>query len=568
VNKRFHAIAQLVAHRRQTIYYEHGTIERTHRQIQSWLDNPVLLRNIRQLTLTGKLRSIDVIPDDGDPDEADPDDADVYDADVYDGDLDDDDLDDGIDLTPVWAQLVELVTKAARLSRVNVELDIVGFPLVLLQALETYHPQVKLCIWNYHRHSELDHTDAVEQALTASPILHAIKANIWLDRSLTPIDLRTAAFKRIVANAPNLEIASIITGLSRYGSAPQEPDHEEREKRAAAKFLSSSRGASTSVRKLVLDGFSLNKETLLEWDKYVSLGQLEDLKFSRGVPEPTYFEAVPALLTNLKHLSLNLSSASRHPKIAPLAEAYLATTCAPLETLSLWSWKGVVSVDAMLKHGATLKRLELHEREATALGKRRGLLSIEEVRRIRRYCPQLEDFTLDMDREDADWLTDIDYHKDMLREIGRIGKKLQKVQIYLDLGVARKAEHYWDPEGNFAQEEAGDNGDTQAEGEDVDKNDAADVPMDYVYQGPFYPPSRGEKQSHALETYRIIFENSHNGARELEIKWGEWERKAGNRYAWFNWEQENKRRVVVQRDERDDMAGCLRVEVFGGDDDY
>ena len=467
----------------------------------------------------------------------------------------------------MWAHLVELVTKAARLTKVNVEVAVVGFPLPLLQALETCHPQVKLCIWNYDRQPQLDHTDVGEQALAASPILHAIKANIWLDRCMTPIDLRIAAFKRIVANSPNLEIASIITGLTCYMRAPQEPQHEEQEKRAAAKFLSSSRGPSTSVRKLVLDGFSLTRETLMEWDKYVSLRQLEDLKFSRGFPERTYFEAASALLTNLKHLSLNLSSASRHPKISPLAEAYLATTCAPLETLSLWSWKGVVSVDAMLKHGATLKRLELHEREATSLGKRRGLLSIEEVKRIRRYCPQLESFTLDMDREDADWRRDIVYHEEMLLEIGRIGKKLQKVQIYLDLGVAKKAEHYWDPDGCFLEPE-GDSSDTQAEGEGVDDKDAADVAMDYVYQGPFYPPSGLQKQDHAVEAWEIIFGKSpHTGARELEIKWGEWERKAGNRYAWFQWEQENKRRVVVRPDERDDRPREVKVEIFGGDDD-
>jgi hypothetical protein len=536
VNKRFYATTQLVAHRRKTLYYENDMLENTQKQIQAWLDNPLLLRNIRELTLSGHLYSIDLDPD------------------------------NPLDRTPIWAPLIKLVEKAARLIKVNMDVASEKFPLALLQALETCHPQVKLCIWNYYRPAELGQNDAAEKALTVSPILHAIKVNVRTNRDMAPVDLRTAAFKRIVANAPNLEIASICRSSCR--GEWQSPEDAEYEQRAAAKFYSNSRGPNTSVRKLVLDGFSLTKDTLMDWGKYVSLPHLEDLKFSRGFPERTYFEAAPALLTNLKHLSLNLSSASRHPKIAPLAEGYLANTCAPLETLSLWSWKGVVSIDAILKHAPTLKRLELHERESSSTHQRRGLLSIEDVRRIRKECPQLESLTLDMDREAADWRKDLDHHKEMLLEVARFGKRLQRVQIYLDLGVAKKAESIFDPHGTFFPGQDVD--DSGTEGEGLGGNDAPAVSVEHVYEGPFYPPPCGEKQKHAKQAWKIIFGDPTNtGARELEIKWGEWERKAGSEFHWSAWEHDSKRRVVVRPDERDDRPGQATVQIFGGhcDDD-
>ncbi|ERF75325.1 hypothetical protein EPUS_00117 [Endocarpon pusillum Z07020] len=543
VNKHFYAATQLVAHRRKTICYTDNTLKETQKRIQTWLQDPLVLRNVRHLTLTGYMDRTDRLSGHPKP--------------------------WSCDLTLMWAPLVKLVTKAARLTKVSFDFDTVQFPLPLLQALQTYHPQVKLYIWGYHREEELDHTDPAEQALAISPILRGIKCGAWVDSFGTNIDLRTAAFQRIVANAPNLELASFSRGRTGCMGRSSTLEDQVREREAAAKFFLNSRGPNTSIRKLVLDGFALSKQTLVEWGKHVSLPHLDDLKCSRGTPERTYFEAAPALLTNLKHLSLNLSSASKHSEIPRLLEGYLAT-CAPLETVSLWSWMGVVSIDTILKHGTTLKKLELHEREAYVFDCRRGLLSVEDVRRIRKECPRLEDLTLDLDREDADWRKDLDYHKDILEELAQLGKRLRRIQIYLDLGVAMASL----PCAMAAQQAqsfpiiipvAGIH-DSERVTDDA-AIDAANVPAEHVYRGPFKPPSTAEMCKHGRQLWKTIFgEPTQLGPRELDIKWGEWERKLGSgRPAnWVFWEQRRKRYLAVRPEERDDRPGEAIVHVQGG----
>lgn len=545
MNKHFYAAVQLVAHRRKTITYTPDTLQDTQKQIQTWLKDPLVLRNIRQLTLTGHVNQPLALFGEPKPEPA--------------------------DLTPMWAPLVKLVTNAPRLVKVNFSFRSAAFPLTLLEALQTYHPHVKLYIWKSHRDEELDHTDPAEQALAKSPILRGIKANAWIHGGGTTIDLRIAAFQRIVANAPNLQFASIAQGHSGCVIYRQGPENEARKKEAAAKFFLNSRGPNTSVRRLTLDGFSLSKATLTQWGKCVSLPHLEDLKCSRGLPESTYFEVAPALLTNLKHVSLNLSNASGYPEIPPLVEGYLST-CAPLETLSLWSWKGVVSISTILKHASSLKTLELHERETLSLHSRRGLLSFEDVRRIRTECPRLEDLTLDMDREDGDWQKDLDHHKDMLQEIAQFGKRLRRLQIYLDLGVANQIAG---SDGHVTARQVRDTDDQGNMGSDLDDGMAAvDGPTssseEQVYRGPFSPPSRAEMQKHGAELWKIIFgDPTRTGPRELDIKWGEWERKLGSGYPqrWVLWEQRKRKCVTVRPEERDDRAGEAMVCVYGCGDD-
>lgn len=469
----------------------------------------------------------------------------------------------------MWAPLVELVTKTARLIRVDFSFPTTHFPLTLLDALQTHHPQVKLYIWQQHRDEELDHTDVAEQALAVSPILRGIKANAWYNGQHMAIDLRIAAFQRIVANAPNLEYASITKGSSGCVAYHLQPEEQAREQEAAAKFFLPSRRPNTSVRRLTLDGFNLNKATLIEWGKHISLPHLEDLKCSRGLPQSTYFELAPSLLTNLKHVSLNLISA-RSPERTRLVDAYLST-CAPLETLSLWSWMGVVSLESILEHGGSLKRLELHERESTELNKRRGLLSVLDVRRIREGCPHLEDLTLDMDREVADWQKDIELHMELLQQIGQFGqfgRRLRRVQIYFDLGIALQTAGV----NHQAASLSGSDADSPAEEDEAldceeSVEDEVDASAGHVYKGPFAPLTPEEIHKHGEQVWKIIFaEHGLVSPRELDIKWGEWERKVGSGYPapWAFWEQRCRTHVLVRPAERDDQFGEAVVHIRGG----
>lgn len=50
-------------------------------------------------------------------------------------------------------------------------------------------------------------------------------------------------------------------------------------------------------------------------------------------------------------------------------ENYLSL-CPSMESLSLWSWMGRVKLTTILRHGPTLRALQLHEREEGMLGRR------------------------------------------------------------------------------------------------------------------------------------------------------------------------------------------------------
>ena len=466
------------------------------------------------------------------------------------------------EVAAMWAPLVELVGKTTRLTKVDFVYGAARFPLQLLETLQTCHPRVRLCIWEYGRDEELDHTDVAEKALAVSPILRSIKTSIWTDGTEPDVDLRLPAFKRILANAPNLKFASISKGHSGCMVRVQDAEGLARERRAAAKFISTSSQPNTSIRSLTLDGFSLNKKTLDEWGKYVSLPHLESLKCSRGLPETSYFELAPTLLTNLRHVSLNLCTASDRAEFGSFVDNYLAC-CAPLETLSLWGWMGVVSFDTILKHGPTLKTLQLHERETMSLQMRRELLTTDDVRRIRKECPQLEDLTFDMDREDADCEKDLLRHQEMLEEVAHFGRRLRKLQIYLDLGIANEVA------GPDLRRQARE----EAEAENSTQHEAAEIDHDlgtstwYDYRGPFPPPHLDSIKEHGVGVWKIVFgDPTHRGPRELHVKWGEWERKLGPGYpaGWVMWERNNTKHVVIRPQERDDRLGEAVVHVFRG----
>ena len=525
MNKQFYATAQLVAHRRKTITYNVKTLQETQNQIQTWLQNPFVLRNIRHLTLRASIGR-NLSPTSGP-------------------------FPKRVNITQIWTPVVELVTKAARLVKVNFDFPSAEFPLALLQALQTYHPKVGLYLWNYYRSPLLDHKDAAEQALAVSPILRGIRANAVVQGGGTTIDLRNAAFQRIVANAPHLEYASISVRRSGCLIRRQRPEDKMLEQEAAAKFFPSSFRPNTSIRKLTLDGFGLSKTTLTEWGQYVSLSHLQDLKWSSGLPDHTFFEAAPSLLTNLKHVSLNLSSGSGYTDPVSLVDDYLAT-CAPLETLSLWGWMEVVTFDTIMKHGVTLKKLELHQRES--LSHRRGVLSVEDVRRIRNECPRLVDLTLDMDRENADWHKDLEHHQEMLKEIAQLGERLRRVQIYLDLGIVNlgplASRRNRDTDGLVSSTDIFPVGETA--------DNATEPSESHSDKGPFSPLPPEEMKKHGVQLWKMIFgDPTRTGPRDLDVKWGEWEREIGRGYParWVTWERAHKAFVIVRPEERDDMPG-------------
>jgi hypothetical protein len=558
VNKDFHATSRVVGHRRKTLRYPALGLalisSPSETDAASWLRNDDILRGLHYLTV-----------------------KDFRDADST----------TFFDEVGDWAgnedsKFDELVTLLAKLGNLkNLNWSYTGpVPLKVLEALHKYHPKARLQVYNFTRlESTQDHTDPAEIALSNSPALTAIKASIWNQspgRDGQP-DLREAAFRRIVANAPNLSFASIVTGQS--GCMVYIPSREDSDKleTLTAKFLTHNT-PNSALRNLTLDGYSLNERTLKDWGTLVDLSKLESIKCSRGFPDTSYFNYAPQVLKSLTHVSLNLSSPD--DSLNAVVQKYLSEI-APLESLSLWSWMGSVSLDTILsRHGKTLKSLQLHERETTAsYGElTRKLLTLDDLNSIKANCPNLRAFTLDLDRHTQELDPDIEMkqYADKLRTLGSMN--LDALQIYYDLGLPVISEGFGhgaseSEEVDFEQQET-------SRDDRPDGGDTNDVAATILPQSPphkrvkksrprqFLEPSMNEAiEPFVKDLWKTVFGSRSNGAaRALDVKFGEWERKMGIGYpaAWVRFEQALRTWWVVRPHERDDRPGECVVTKHGG----
>ena len=202
-----------------------------------------------------------------------------------------------------------------------------------------------------------------------------------------------------------------------------------------------------------------------------------------------------------------------------------------LETLSLWSWWNVIPLTTVLRHGPSLKSLQLHERESIDLNVPRGLLKSEDVKAIRKACPKLQELTLDVDREMENWENEVE-NPQIWRELALFGKQLEKVQIYFDLGIAREIEKVRNR--------------NRAGPEDESPATKA-VPT----------PDLASFVEYVKSIWKTVYANKNFGPRALDVKLGEWERKMATGYPapWILWEQRNRRFLMARPDERDDRLG-------------
>lgn len=286
------------------------------------------------------------------------------------------------------------------------------------------------------------------------------------------------------------------------------------------------------------------------------------------MPNTSYFELAPVLLTLLKHVSLNFTY-NNNADIAAAAENYLAT-CPQLETISLWSWMGVISLPTILRHGITLKTLQLHERESANIDAPRALLSGIDVAEIRQACPKLQDFTMDIDREAEEWEKEVN-NGAIYNELGLFGPQLEKIQLYFNVGIAAQiAAETWQP--GRATSVLGDTDSpvvSESESNQVGPHvkrskhrrglsarEKATLPM----------PSPRAISEHVTSIWKTIFGHRRTGDRALDIKIGEWERKMGTGYpaTWVLWEQSHRSYLKLRPHERDDMLNEVVLTCQGG----
>ena len=187
-----------------------------------------------------------------------------------------------------------------------------------------------------------------------------------------------------------------------------------------------------------------------------------------------------------------------------------------------------MTLSTILRHGPTLKTLQLHERETIPIeGRRiRYLLTLDDIKAIKSACAKLQDLTFDLHRTTSDLDSELETQQEIIKELSS-WYSLAKLQIYYDLYVAILTESY---------------------GGQLSSSDGT---------GPFYPkPSSNEAiEIYLPELWKAVYGGRPTGARALDVKFGEWEEKfigehprAAARTYW-----------VVRPCERDDQANKCTV---------
>lgn len=442
-----------------------------------------------------------------------------------------------------------------------------AIPASVLSTLETKHPRAQLNIRRLRLIPSDRRLSAVQDGLASSNRLMSFGAHIlghsWIG------DQHHTAFQKIISGAPSLRYASLITQTLLDVEADPSDSWRGDTK------------PTSSLRHLTLDGWPLSSDTLEHWSQFVDFNALESLKCSRGPIESSCLARAAQMLTNLKHVNLNLAQSTDPPdNIARAAQEYI-DACSPLSTLSLWSWKDKVSLTSILsRHGPTLEGLHLHEREECEYDQPRQLLSVDDLKQIRSSCPKLKSFTCDLDRQ-TQFLNIKDY-QDVLDELEKA--KLDRLQVYLDSGMTyirtALSDYLHDDETQDDDEEWPNDIPNICGGKYDSRNlrpickdprsglayltprDADYAPEDGMVT--IHPPSSIDDICRFVgDVWKHVFASRTNGDRLLEIKFGEWESKRWRGSIHPDGQPQKDIRVYCRArpHDRDDKVGECQVLV-------
>ncbi|KAK4943913.1 hypothetical protein LTR10_016629 [Elasticomyces elasticus] len=493
VNQYFHDAVHLVQYRHRTLKWCHdrGTFVNPLGRRPKDLNSPASLRGLRHLTISkGQAGSAS----------------------------------GGPTVSRAVDQLRDLLSHATNLKSLTWNNGYLP-PSEVVRVLEEYHPQCQLKAYCDRKPTNPLTAPNADMALARSPCLTTFEMHNKHDTHSAENGHRI--FQIVVNKAPNLRLAS----LTPFGiNAPQMERWKSRWPESKP---------STSLRHFSLDGWPVTAQTLDYWSRYIDIALLETFKCTRGPLHASYFVKAADVLRSLKNVSLNLSPWSCPPETAQAVEHYIAT-CNPLWTLSLWSWRGKVSLDTILQqHGPTLRDLQLHMREEEMDEEPSRPFSIHELQHIRRACPMLKSFTLDLDRVSSELKTE-DY-QETLNELKLFN--LDELQVYLDCGLAYMQqgalEHiddeypegdvedfdFEDLDGEHAIQRANDCGGT------FDQDDLSPTTIVRAFHGgqtklTLHPPSNTRDIERFVgEVWKHVFGDRVTGPRQVHLKFGEWERK-------------------------------------------
>lgn len=330
-----------------------------------------------------------------------------------------------------WSFLVKLLEGLKGLKEFTFAYE-KPIPIPVLKALHTRHPTAPLHIRNWTRKSiATPFGDPEEMELAASPSLRSIEAHIRY--GFRGLDLQYEAFMHIVTSAPNLQSYHYSqrsigqVGCIIYTVSSQQRAEEMRER---LKFT-----VENPVRKhlkavhsnTVLSSHMLEK-TPVAWE---SLERLSGVIITdRSNPLDA------SVFASLKSLQLSFGWITAIDATARNFNAFISSL-PPLESLSLTGAAKYADLSMLLlRHGPTLRSLNLHELESPKEDTRRNTLTSDEILDICNHCPLLEDFGLDIDR------TVSHEREEGIYTLLTTFPALQQLTLQFDLGLATSESYY------------------------------------------------------------------------------------------------------------------------------
>lgn len=523
------------------------------------------------------------------------------------------------DIHKLDTELVDILKNATNITHLIWQEPFIPGPDVI-RALSAYHPKAQLKIqrmvpvgaMNEQTHRSIN----AETALASSDNLRTFGMSASSPRIRTPVRDPSNSFDyhkrinyaKIIGSAPFLESVSLMGRL--HFDANEE--------------VMQSMKRSTTVKNLTLEDWPLSAETLDVWSRYIDLSKLESFQFSKGFISATYFPRAIQTLTGLKHFNLNMRAVKDAGEAEADAAREFLENCPPLQTLSLWSWMDTVSLEQVLKqHGPKLQTFHLHEREELWPNMPQEFLSLDQIKEIRKACPNLKSFMFDLRRQSKQ--PKVSDYQEILDEVRAMN--LDTLEIYLDSGINYimtrlrddanpeyddgEDDSDWDyPEQPNQPQGANDfvashevrtssalenSAPTSTDGVNIDptvpkapflnlcggaftseglqpisvKEDDNGIPVTLHRPLPddtiLHPPSSADNIAEfSGEVWKFIFGSRSSGPRRLDIKFGEWERKIMPEFTrGDHYEIQKDMRVWVRArpHERDDMKGQCFAEM-------
>jgi hypothetical protein len=374
-------------------------------------------------------------------------------------------------------------------------------PLILINALQEYLPRTSLHVQGWKRlRPDEDHNNPVEIALAKSLNLRSISTS-FADTG-TLYDLRSAAFKRIIALAPNLESVHIMPADERsLMSFTDIPNLRYIEEHRRGQLFEIKNPSSNAIKTLITS----HGHEIHTWENATDMAKLERLETRLGPPSLLKPGEQTPRLQSLAHISFSMITHHlEHAQRMNDDMNNFLTICKPLQSLSIDTWfKTLAFADILPHHGSTLRKLYLHDTEA--------ILPMTLLKDIRDHCTELQDFELDMKRS-----SDGKAEAELLSALSTF-PKLRIVRLNISPGIT--GVHY--------------------------------------AENPFWTKNPGwlERMWVLLSPLRL---------EELHVKIGKWDNMwwGGGRYISYDWgeeEGESWRCVWARRSERDDRPDEIMV---------